>query len=115
MIIAGHSSTSPPLVVLANIQEPLPQGSRQRGFDFRGDEAGVVQIFEVGLVFDAKASEFHTNQIGERNQFQALDGLMRSKLGHWFEVVGPDFFAGKDQMNRSARRGIAGSDEHVNA
>ena len=54
-------------------------------------------------------------KIGQREQAQAVDDFIAAQFGRGFGVVGPDFFAGKNQVNRPAGGGCVRADQHVNA
>jgi len=99
----------------AHLPQTLELDGKQGVFDFRRDQARVVQILEMGLVFCPKARKFHAHQVIERRQPQAVKCPSYAEAGRGLRVASFHFLAGENDMYGTAGGRLAGLNQHVSA
>jgi len=68
-----------PLLARSHLREPCAQDRRQAGLDLRRDQAGLVEVHQVGFILRPEAGKLHANQIRQRNQTDAMEHPNRAR------------------------------------
>src|SRR5258708_19835336 len=73
-----HPGTGRQLFARSNLREPRSQRLRQIVLNLGRDQAGFVEILQVGFILRPEAGDLHTNQFAERDQANAMKSSKRS-------------------------------------
>ena len=95
--------------------EAFPKRVWQDGFHFRGDEADVEHVADMGHVFEAVAGELHLKEVpdGYDAYFAEAVGLADFRDGG--EIVRANLFTSEDKMDGTFGFANLRVDEHVDS
>src|SRR5450759_1404416 len=103
------------LLPRSNLREPRTQRIRQAGLNLRRDQAGLVEVLQVGFVLRPEAGELHANQVRQRDRTNAMERSIRPDGWRRLGIVRLYLLTRENQMDCSPRGGRSRLHQHVHS